>query len=88
MICDILFITLIIFGMILQILIKVIIQAIIPNSNFVFLASNIVIEVASMAVVNTFMSFIVNNFRQICGHPIKLLPAVSKAHVECLKGWQ
>ena len=60
MICDILFITLIIFGMILQILIKVIIQTIIPNTNFVFLASNIVIEVAIMAVINTFMS-IVNN---------------------------
>ena len=61
MTCDILFITVIIFGMILQILIKVIIQIIIPNTNFVFLASNIVIEVAIMAVINTFMSIIVNN---------------------------
>ena len=60
MICDILFITVIIFGMIFQILIKVIIQTVIPNTNFVVLASNIVIEVAIMAVINTFMS-IVNN---------------------------
>ena len=30
------------------------------------------------------MSFIVNNFGQICGHPIKVFPAVSKTHVECL----
>ena len=31
------------------------------------------------------MSFIVNNFEQICGHPIKVFPAVSKTHVECLR---
>ena len=61
MVRDIFFVTCIIFAMILQLLIKVIIQTIIANASFVFLSSsNIVIEVAIMAVVNTFKC-VVNN---------------------------